>query len=280
MQGPTTTARRSRRAPSFSIAAIVASTTPPSAPFQPACAAPITRACGSASSTGAQSAAITPSTTPGRSVTSPSALGAPGEVQRSLPTVSTSVEWIWYRVRRSGSSRPKRLGDAAAVLAHVVGTVARAVAAVQRRIEAAADAAAPGEEAMLDAVEVGERGSFDHAAFRKTGRRALLSSPTAMTRNKVPIWSGPIKRAKAASIGVALRPALARAFERFRTLQDSQPPQEVALPHRPEVGASCRRRERGEVDMRAEVGLARPVEDVGAAVAAHRLQRGARARTS
>ena len=126
----------SRRAPSFSIAAIVASTTPLSAPFQPACAAPITPAVRSASSTGAQSAAITPSTTSGRSVTSPSALGAPGEVQRSVSTVSTSVEWIWYSVRRSGSAAAEDLGDAPAVLAHVVGAVARAIAAVQRRIEA------------------------------------------------------------------------------------------------------------------------------------------------
>ena len=94
MHGPTAIVICSRLAPSFSIAAIVVSTTPPSAPFQPAWQAPTTPALLSASSTGAQSAASTPSTMPGRLLTNPSALGAPGELQRSAPTVSTSVEWI------------------------------------------------------------------------------------------------------------------------------------------------------------------------------------------
>ena len=56
MHGPIAAAIRSRRAPSPSIAAIVESVTPPSAPFHPACAAPITPASRSANSTGAQSA--------------------------------------------------------------------------------------------------------------------------------------------------------------------------------------------------------------------------------
>ena len=51
---------RSRLAPSVSMALTVASTTPASAPFQPAWAAPITRADGSTNSTGPQSAAVTP----------------------------------------------------------------------------------------------------------------------------------------------------------------------------------------------------------------------------
>src|ERR1044072_6216329 len=54
-----------RVAPSFSIAEIVASSTPGSAPFHPAWAPPITRALGSTNSTGPQSAVETPSAMPG-----------------------------------------------------------------------------------------------------------------------------------------------------------------------------------------------------------------------
>ena len=74
----------SRSAPRSSIAATVASITPPSAPFQPAWAAPITPASRSASRTGVQSAVRMPSARPGRSVTIASAWRAgvvgPGRV--------------------------------------------------------------------------------------------------------------------------------------------------------------------------------------------------------
>ncbi len=60
MQGPSTAVIRSGAAPSPTIAATTPSSTPPSAPFQPACAAPITPASGSASRTGPQSAVSTP----------------------------------------------------------------------------------------------------------------------------------------------------------------------------------------------------------------------------
>ena len=60
---------RSRLAPSRSIAATVFSSTPVKAPFQPAWAAPITRASASANSTGPQSAVETPMAMPGVSVT-------------------------------------------------------------------------------------------------------------------------------------------------------------------------------------------------------------------
>ena len=55
------------------IAATVASRTPPSAPFQPAWAAPITPASGSAKRTGWQSAVSTAMAMPGVAVTTPSA---------------------------------------------------------------------------------------------------------------------------------------------------------------------------------------------------------------
>ncbi len=84
---------------------------------------------------------------------------------------------------------------AAAVLAHIVGLIARAVAAVERRIETGAHAAAAGEEAMLHAVELGKRFGLDHVVSEgvpgwvsvKPAGAALLPSPTAMTRNRVPI---------------------------------------------------------------------------------------------
>ena len=75
MHGPMPARIRSGRAPSRVIAATVASMTPASAPRQPPCAAPMTRASGSANSTGAQSAASTPSAIPGTRVTMPSARG-------------------------------------------------------------------------------------------------------------------------------------------------------------------------------------------------------------
>ena len=78
------------------------------------------------------------------------------------PTVSTSVEWIWCTVRRSVSPQRELGGGAAAVLAHIVGLIARAVAAVERGVEAFAHAALAREEAMLHAVEVGKGARLDH----------------------------------------------------------------------------------------------------------------------
>ena len=57
------------------MAATVFSSTPVKAPFQPACAAPMTRASASANSTGPQSAVEAPIAMPGRSVTMASAFG-------------------------------------------------------------------------------------------------------------------------------------------------------------------------------------------------------------
>src|SRR5205085_2628753 len=60
MHGPTAAAIRSRFAPSCSIASIVASVTPATAPLQPACSAPILLASWSAKRTAALSALSTP----------------------------------------------------------------------------------------------------------------------------------------------------------------------------------------------------------------------------
>ena len=75
MQGPSAATMSLRLAPSRSIAVTVASTTPVSAPFQPACAAPMTRARWSANRIMPQSAPVTPSARPGVAVTSASHRG-------------------------------------------------------------------------------------------------------------------------------------------------------------------------------------------------------------
>jgi hypothetical protein len=78
--------------PSRSIAATVASTTPLSAPLQPACAAPTTRAFGSANRIMPQSAPVTPSASPGVAVTRPSQRGLASGAQWSEITTA-SGEW-------------------------------------------------------------------------------------------------------------------------------------------------------------------------------------------
>src|SRR5207302_29598 len=59
----------------------------------------------------------------------------------------------------------------------------------------------------------------------------------------------------------------------FRTVRDIQPAQKIALSCRTEGPRACRRYQCREVDMGAEVGFARMVENTGAAMAANRLQR-------
>ena len=93
MQGPTTATMREGSAPSACILATVEWTMPPSAPFQPACAAPTTPASASANSTGAQSAVSTPQTTPGAAVTTASPSGR-SPFQPASATRQTA-EWIW-----------------------------------------------------------------------------------------------------------------------------------------------------------------------------------------
>ncbi len=79
--------------PSFSISAMVASSTPrEGAPFQPAWAAPMTRALGSANSTGPQSAVVTPSARPSTFVTIASTRGRESPFHGAVAT-ATSGEW-------------------------------------------------------------------------------------------------------------------------------------------------------------------------------------------
>ncbi len=93
---PSTAVTRSRRAPSRSIADSTASPMPVKEPFQPECAAPITRASRSAKRIGPQSADRAASATPGRDVTIASAFGrSPGQGPR---TSTTSAECTWCRL--------------------------------------------------------------------------------------------------------------------------------------------------------------------------------------
>ena len=70
------------------MAATVASKIPESAPFQPACAAPITCASASASSTGPQSAVVIPTASPRTRVTTASARGACSRVHGASATAT------------------------------------------------------------------------------------------------------------------------------------------------------------------------------------------------
>ena len=94
MQGPSAAATSPRLAPRRSIAATVASTTPLSAPLQPACAAPMTRARRSANRIMPQSAPVTPSARPGVAVANPSQRGRSLGAHGSEIAVA-SAEWIW-----------------------------------------------------------------------------------------------------------------------------------------------------------------------------------------
>ena len=63
-------------------------------------------------------------------------------------------------------------------------------------------------------------------------------------------------------------------FQCLCTLHDAQPPQEIALADRSEGRHAGGLGEGSEIDMRAQVGLAGPIEKGRAAMTAHGLQRG------
>ena len=147
MQGPMPARIRSGRAPSRVIAATVASMIPASAPRQPPCAAPMIRASGSANSTGAQSAARTPSAIPGAAVTIAVGAGVflarPGALDcdrgRAVDLMAAD-QTIGRKVEPGGCDR--------AVLPHRFRRVARAETAIQGREHAATDPAMAGEKGM------------------------------------------------------------------------------------------------------------------------------------
>ena len=145
------------RRPAPAIAATTASSTPPRAPFQPACAAPITPASGSARSTGPQSAVSTPRSRPGRSVTSASASGAlrvaPG---RRRPPARCTVH-LARGDQAAPARRPAPPAARARLAAMRSGLVAAAQAHVEGGADALADAALAGEEAVPHAGQAASR---------------------------------------------------------------------------------------------------------------------------
>src|SRR5216684_1366559 len=141
MHGPIAAAMRCGAAPSSIIAATVASSTPPSAPRQPACAAPMMRAAGSAKSIGARPVLAPP---------------------RPLDDHHLRAVHLMAGDEAVGCEVERGRG-ATAVLEHLGLRVARAEPAIERREQALADAAGAGEEGVTDAVGV-ERVAGDQAA--------------------------------------------------------------------------------------------------------------------
>ena len=150
---------RARSAPHRSIAAIVASSTPVAAPRQPAWAAPMTPACWSASSTGPQSAVVTPMARPGVRVTMASARGRSCAVHgRSIVTDVGRMDLIGGE--EAIRPHPERRRHAGAVLGDVRGRVLGARAAIEAGIDAVGHAAVAREEGVPDAGERGECGGL------------------------------------------------------------------------------------------------------------------------
>ena len=157
MAGPIAAAMRSGFAPSFRMASTVASMMPPSAPFQPACAAPITRAVPSQSSTGAQSAVSTPMASPGVLVTMASASGGVSPFH-GASAITASALCFWNTVMSLPGSAPSSSATRARFSTTLAACVARARPAIERGIDAARDAALAREESMPDPGERGEAG--------------------------------------------------------------------------------------------------------------------------
>src|SRR6266545_3035866 len=112
MAGPTRAIALAGRPPRRRKAATPASIAPAARPRQPACTAATTRASGSASSSGRQSAMKTASTVPVSPLTRPSASascglasGGPGP-SRSRPASTTRAEWTWRTVAQGRPASP------------------------------------------------------------------------------------------------------------------------------------------------------------------------------
>src|ERR1700730_7933064 len=139
-----------RSAPSFSIASTVASTMPVSAPFHPACAAPITRAFGSTNNIGPQSAAVTPMARPSVRVTIASARG------REVPSPGPARAHAVGRVALPHAEKMLRtdahlLRHTAAIFSNAGGIVAGAEAAIEAGIDAAGYPALAAKERVTQA---------------------------------------------------------------------------------------------------------------------------------
>src|SRR5580704_767022 len=162
MQGPSAATMSLRWAPSLSIAVTVASTTPVSAPFQPACAAPMTRA------------------------------------RAFRPQLGYGDRFGRVNLERHGETLRRRselCRDPGAVLGHRLRRVTRADATIQRRVNALRDPPETGEKAMRNAGNPerfrGQELSRAHAdlalADWNPGGGGSLRSATAIVLKRAPI---------------------------------------------------------------------------------------------
>ena len=290
MQGPSAAAMSPRLAPSRSIAATVASTTPVSAPFQPACAAPTTRACASANRIMPQSAPVTPSARPGVAVDDP--VAARPRVRRPVLGDRDRVGGMDLIGHREALGRDAERGrHAGAVLGDRLRRVARADAAVERSVDALRDAAARVKKAcahsrQLQGVgrEEGRRRSRRScaAAGWKPGGGGSLRFAMAIALNSAPISPLPLPtRRSRVCLSSSARSGSASLGERLGPEVDADRAQEVALVDRAidrRPGRAGAARHGGEIDMGGEIAIARRGERIDIAVGAQRLQRVAEAR--
>ena len=189
-----------------------ASSTPSSAPRQPACAAPITRACASANSTGPQSAVEMPMASAGTRVTMASARGRVVLGPRRLRDHDVGRMDLVGGEEALRRDRERRR-HARAVLRDMGRRVVRAGAAVEARIDAVGHAAVAREEGVADAGEGGQRGSVQRSGAHvgtshgsNPGSVPSRGSPIAIALNNVPmpVRPAPVRRATATSTSVAL----------------------------------------------------------------------------
>ena len=162
-----------RAAPSRSMAATVASMTPPSAPRQPACAAPITRAL----RVGEQNrAAIRRGHADGeRAHAGDDGVGAGPRVGRPRRFGDDDIRRVDLIEREEAVRLDAERGrHAGAIFRDMRGIVLRAGAAIEARIEAARHAARAREEGVADAGQAPATALRASCRLRESGQRAEL----------------------------------------------------------------------------------------------------------
>ena len=193
MQGPRAATISPRLAPSRPIASTVAPTTPASAPFQPACAAPMTRAL-----VGEQDHAAVRARHAEGEARARRHERVAARARARLPKLRDCDRVGRVNlVRHSETLRRDAEGDRdpAAVLRHRVWRVARADAAVKRCVDAFRDSAEAREKAMRDAGKPerlhGQELRRAHADFElagwKPGGGRSLRSAIAIALKRAPI---------------------------------------------------------------------------------------------
>ncbi len=275
------------------MAATVASSTPASAPRQPACAAPTTppkdrrRARGRSRRWRRRARA--------RRARDHARRRAGARRGQGRSTTTTSGEWTWWTVTRRLVAKAQRPRHAAPVLDHARRIVAEPRPPLRRGVDALRHAALAGEEGVPDGGGELSSGAWismaDHAASGLCPSRAIAkpASPARpgsregedleqLAHAAAPRRSGAQRRVDGR--GLRRRRARAsapRARRRCRAPAGSRPASSARTTAAPPARAA---RASGEIDMGGQVGLARLGERVDEGVAPHRLQRVAEAGAS